>query len=181
VTGGPWHIRLASVDDQAALSDFGARTFADTFAADNTPEDMAAYIAASFGVAQQRAELGDPNVWTLLAEADGVLAAYAQLRRGPAPPCVTGPGPMELVRFYVDKSWHGKGLAPTLMEAAIDRAAASGARTLWLGVWERNARAQRFYAKHGFADAGSHDFIVGTDRQTDRIMVRPLKGPSGDD
>jgi ribosomal protein S18 acetylase RimI-like enzyme len=62
------------------------------------------------------------------------------------------------------------------MHAVDAEARARGAQTLWLGVWERNHRAQRFYAKHGFVDVGSHDFLVGKDRQTDRIMVRDL-GP----
>ena len=41
---------------------------------------------------------------------------------------------------------------------------------LWLGVWERNPRAQAFYRKSGFADVGSQVFLVGTDAQTDRVM-----------
>jgi ribosomal protein S18 acetylase RimI-like enzyme len=82
---------------------------------------------------------------------------------------------IELVRFYVDAALQGRGLAHTLMQAALS-AAAQRARTMWLGVWERNARAIAFYAKWGFIDIGDHVFMLGSDRQTDRIMWRAELG-----
>jgi diamine N-acetyltransferase len=167
-------IRLATLDDQAALTAFGHRTYSETFAPDNKPDDMAEYLAMAFSVDRQRAELSDPETWTLLGEVDGKLVAYAQIRRTEVPECVTGPSPIELVRFYIDAPWHGQGLAPALMTAALEQCATQGARTIWLGVWERNHRAMRFYAKHGFVDVGSHEFVLGQDRQTDRIMSRAL-------
>lgn len=167
----PMLIRLATLDDQPALTAFGARTFLDTFAAANTPDDMAAYLSASFGVAQQQAQLRDPQTQTLLGESAGALIAYAQVKQGPPPDCVTDATAIELVRFYVDRAWHGRGIAPRLMDAVIESARSIGAAVLWLGVWERNHRAQRFYAKHGFVTVGSHEFLVGQDRQTDRIMA----------
>ena len=63
------------------------------------------------------------------------------------------------------------------MGAVFDAARSAGDGHLWLGVWERNARAIRFYAKAGFVDVGSHDFVLGTDRQTDRVMVAPVPNP----
>jgi ribosomal protein S18 acetylase RimI-like enzyme len=74
----------------------------------------------------------------------------------------------------VDKVHHGRGIAHQLMEAAIADAAARGAATLWLGVWEHNTRAQAFYRKFGFVDVGSHTFVLGTDVQTDRLMARTI-------
>ena len=90
------------------------------------------------------------------------------------PDCVTGPEPIELWRFYVDRPWHGRGIAQALMERVKAAARERGAKTLWLGVWERNDRARAFYAKCGFADAGEHIFLFGTDPQTDRVMVTSL-------
>ncbi len=84
---------------------------------------------------------------------------------------MTGPAPVELARFYVDRPWHGRGLAQRLMAAVVDAAIQLGGQTLWLGVWEQNPRAIAFYAKSGFLDAGSTDFFVGPDRQTDRVLV----------
>lgn len=131
-------------------------------------------MASEYGVDIQERELTSEDVVTLLAETAGRLAAYAQVRRAVAPPCVTGEAPIELWRFYVDRPWQGRGLARRLMEVVRDVAGELGGGTLWLGVWERNARALAFYAKCGFRDVGSHDFWVGSDCQTDRIMVADL-------
>ena len=100
--------------------------------------------------------------------------AYAQLRADHVPDCVTGPNPIELWRFYVDREWHGRGIARPLMDRVKAAARERGAKTLWLGVWERNDRARAFYAKCGFADVGEHIFLFGTDPQTDRVMVTTL-------
>lgn len=164
-------IRPGTPDDAPALAAFAARTFADTFAATNDPADMEAHLARAYGVGQQTAELNDPAMVTLLAERDGRLLAYAQLHRSTPPPCVVVVDPIELLRFYVDRTAHGTGVAQALMAAVQDAARAAGARHLWLGVWEHNPRATRFYAKCGFVDVGSHDFVLGSDRQTDRVMV----------
>jgi len=169
-------IRPAGHADASALAGFGARTFRETFEPHNRAEDVAAYVAATYSEDRQRAEVDDPARTTLVAEFPAGLAAFAQIRAGDAPACVPGPAPIELLRFYVDRVWHGRGLARTLMAAVIEAAQARGARTLWLGVWEHNRRAIAFYAKCGFRDVGSHEFVLGTDHQIDRVMVLPLGG-----
>jgi GNAT superfamily N-acetyltransferase len=167
-------IRPALVDDAAFLAQFAARTFRETFEADNTPEDMAFFLANTYSETRQREELTDPRVSTLFADVDGQTAGYAQLRAGHVPDCVTGPDPIELLRLYVDRPWHGRGVAQALMAAVDATALARGARTLWLGVWEHNLRAQAFYRKFGFFPVGSHIFLLGSDEQTDVLMARPL-------
>jgi diamine N-acetyltransferase len=170
-------LRRAGIADAARVADFAARVYRETFEADNTPEDMAAYLASAFGADRQRAEMSSDDIVTLVAEHEGAMVAYAMVRRdGPAPACVTMPRPVELWRFYVDREWHGRGVAPALMDGALDAARELGGRSMWLGVWERNARALGFYAKYGFIDVGSHDFIMGSDRQTDRVLAREVEG-----
>lgn len=166
--------RLAGATDAEALAALAERTFRDTFAAENRPEDVALHVTRSFGPAQQRAEIADPAMRTVLVEVEGRLAAYAQVRTSAAPPCVLGSRPAELWRFYIDRPWIGRGVAQRLMEAVLVEAMALGGETLWLGVWELNARALAFYGKCGFVDVGAHAFFVGDDEQTDRIMVRGL-------
>jgi ribosomal protein S18 acetylase RimI-like enzyme len=170
----PFPIRRAGVEDAAALVELAVRTFTETFADTTAPDDLAAFLADSYGLPQQTRELADPGVITLVAEGSTGLAAYAQLRRGDPPACVTGEAPVEIWRFYVDRAWHGRGLAQRLMAAARDTARGLGARTLWLSVWEHNPRAIAFYAKFGFRDVGSKDFWVGSDCQTDRLMMSDL-------
>lgn len=167
-------VRPGRPADAAALARLAARTFQETFGPANDPGDMALYLSRTYGLAQQTAELTDPRIATLLAEVEGALAGFAQLRSGPAPSCVVGPAPIELQRFYVDGPWQGRGVAQALMQHVLDEAARRGARTLWLAVWEHNVRAQAFYRKCGLVDVGSQPFLLGTDRQTDRIMTRAL-------
>lgn len=167
-------IRRGVETDASALAELAARTFRDAFAADNRPEDIALHLSRSYGTSHQRMELLDPRITTLLAEVDGQLAGYAQLRAGVAPDCVTGEAPVELWRFYVAQPWHGRGVAQTLMRSVEAEATHRRARTLWLSVWERNPRAIAFYRKNDFVDVGSQVFMVGADAQTDRILARSI-------
>jgi GNAT superfamily N-acetyltransferase len=169
-------IRRGVPADARLLADLAASTFRETFAAENRPEDMALHVSRSYGASQQEAELANPEMTTLLAEVDGQLAGYAQLRASAVPDCVMGVRPLELWRFYVAAPWHGRGIASALMKSVDMEARAHEAHTLWLGVWERNERAKSFYRKCGFAEVGSQVFVLGTDAQTDRIMVRLLPG-----
>ncbi|MFL5500922.1 MAG: GNAT family N-acetyltransferase [Gemmatimonadaceae bacterium] len=167
-------IRRACESDVAALAEFATRTFVETFGPDNQPEDMAMFLASTFGVEHQAREIADSAWVTLLVEIDGTLVGYAQIKQGPPPPCVTGPSPVELYRFYVDTAWKGRGIAQRLMSEVRATALELGGKTLWLGVWEHNPRAKAFYAKCGFRDVGSHAFVLGNDTQTDRILVASL-------
>jgi GNAT superfamily N-acetyltransferase len=167
-------IRRGTVVDAALLSELGARTFAETFAADNTPEDLAAYTTASFNVAQQTAELEDPASIFLIAEINGTAAGYARLRAGEPEKCIEGANPIELVRLYVSRDWLGKGFGGELMRACLDAARQAGHETIWLGVWEGNPRAQAFYRKWNFRAVGEHIFPLGLDLQRDLLMERAL-------
>jgi ribosomal protein S18 acetylase RimI-like enzyme len=168
------NIRRGTPADAAALASFAARTFAEAFGAQNSPDDLRAHQAETYGAEIQGRELASPDFITLLAERDGELVGYTQLRRGKVPPCVTHDSPIEILRFYVDKPAQGTGAAQQLMRAAFDAARESGARHVWLGVWEKNPRAIAFYMKAGFVDVGSQVYVVGTDEQHDRVMVAGL-------
>jgi diamine N-acetyltransferase len=121
-------------------------------------------VAKVYGGEQQAREIGDPAIVTLLAE-DGQLIGFVQLRLGAS---------IEIARFYVDGRWQGHGVAHELMRAVEDEARRRGIATIWLGVWERNARAIAFYAKCGFEITGSHPFLLGGDLQTDLEMTKTV-------
>lgn len=167
-------IRSARADDAAALAGLAERTFRATFAADNSAANMDLHCARSYGAAIQACEISDPALHTLLAECDGELAGFAQLRRAAAAPACVGAAAAEIQRLYVDRSWQGRGVAPQLMETLLKLAARQGATRVWLGVWEHNPRAIAFYEKFGFRVVGDHVFAVGDDPQRDLIMVRSL-------
>lgn len=167
-------IRRGTRADAVLLSELGARTFSETFAADNTPEDLAAYVATSFNVQQLTAQLEDPASTFLIAEVNGNAAGYARLHDGEPVKGVEGAKPVELVRLYVLREWLGRGIGEQLMLACLDEAREAGYETIWLGVWERNARAQAFYRKWNFRTVGEHIFPLGADLQRDLVMERPL-------
>ncbi len=161
--------------DAPVLAELAARTFREAFAADNNPDDMRAHLESAYTQASHLAEIRDPSIDTLLVRIyGGPPIAYAQLRTGHVSDGVPAEGSVELWRFYVDAPWHGRGVAHGLMAAVKLRAKRRGANTLWLGVWERNARAQAFYGKHGFRKVGNHIFVVGSDPQTDDVMLCDL-------
>jgi ribosomal protein S18 acetylase RimI-like enzyme len=167
-------IRRATRADGRLLAEVGAETFFDTFAADNTPENMASYLAASFGPEIQRRELSNPHSRFFIAEVDGTAAGYVQLRFGPAPEAVTGWKPVEIARFYARKRWIGKGVGARLMRACLDEAEREGCDAVWLDVWERNPRAIAFYRRWGFRKVGAQEFRLGADVQQDWLMARPV-------
>ena len=160
-------IRRARIRDAAQLAALAERTFRETFAKDNRAEDMDRFTRSVYGEDKQRREIEDPAMVTLLAERDGAMIAFAQLKR-------LDEEDVEILRFYVDARWHGQGVAQELMRATEDAARELGATTVRLGVWERNVRAIAFYAKCGYRDAGAQPFLLGSDLQTDRVMVKEL-------
>lgn len=166
----PLVVRRAAAEDARMLAELGARTFSETFAADNSPEDMAAYLADAFNPEKLAAELLDPRTTFFVAEAEGAPVGYAKLHRGEAHPSVKGPRPVELARLYASRECLGRGVGAALMRVCLDEARRAGCATMWLGVWERNARAIAFYRKWGFRETGNQTFQLGSDPQTDLVM-----------
>jgi len=177
-TGGSFSIRVATPDDAPALTAAASAFFRDTFGAANRPEDIEHYLAHAFSESRQRAELEDSASRILVATgSDGEIVGYVHLRLGAPPPAASSAPagrPAEINRLYAARRMHGRGLGAALMDAAVSTATRWGAELLWLGVWEENARAIAFYAKHGFVDVGEQEFQLGADLQHDRIMARRL-------
>jgi diamine N-acetyltransferase len=166
--------RAARPDDAALLTELGATTFAETFESANTPEDFTAYMAAAFGEDIQRAELEDPATTVFFAESGGEAVGYVMLREGRVPSCVTADDAVQIARLYARQRFLGRGVGAALMQCALKEAAGRGKDAVWLGVWDRNERAIRFYESWGFHRSGTQPFLLGTDLQTDLVMVRRL-------
>jgi len=166
--------RPARPEDAALLAELGASTFAETFERANTPENFAAYMAAAFGEAIQREELADPDTTVFFAERDADVVGYVMLRERTPPASLGLEDALEIARLYARKHALGSGVGAALMQRAIAEAAGRGKDALWLGVWDRNERALRFYESWGFHRSGTQPFLLGTDLQTDLVMVRRL-------
>ncbi len=173
-----FHIRTATAGDNVLLAEVGAETFLDTFGPDNTPENMAAYLAKSFSPAKQAEELADPATKFLLIEQDARMVGFARLRFDHAPNGVKSAHPMEIVRLYARKPWIGQGVGARLMQACLEEAEKAGCEVVWLDVWEHNPRAIAFYRKWGFEEAGTQAFKLGDELQTDLVMLRKVKADS---
>jgi ribosomal protein S18 acetylase RimI-like enzyme len=171
-------IRRAEEDDALALSVLAEATFRAAFAESNSAANMQLHCTASYGQALQLAEIRESNRETWVAELDGRLVAYVQLRLDAPSPVPSGERSVEIQRFYVDASRHGSGLAHQLMAHVLARADAGEHTVIWLGVWERNTRALAFYRKWEFEVVGEHIFKVGDDPQRDLLMRRNVLQPT---
>ena len=167
-------LRHATPRDARELAHLGERTFREAFGPMNTADNIDHHTRERYGEAIQADEIADPRMTTLVAEADGALIGFTQLRWEAAPPCVVATTPGEIQRLYVASEWHGRGIAQQLMEAALGLMQARRCDVAWLGVWEHNPRAIAFYHKYGFAEVGDQPYSLGDDDQRDLVLARPL-------
>lgn len=169
-------IRQATADDAKLLTDLAYTTFWDAFAhhPKNAPEDLNHYMRQAFSLEQITSELADEKNIFLIAEMNGEAAGYAKIIVDNIEPGITGERPIELNRLYSHQRFLGQGVGQSLMDACFDRAKQEGRDVMWLGVWEYNPRAQRFYERNGFKVVGSHTFVLGSDPQTDLLMQKNI-------
>ncbi|GAB1645470.1 N-acetyltransferase family protein [Krasilnikovia sp. MM14-A1259] len=175
----PITTRRAVAADADELHDVAARTFGLACPPGTPQSDVDAFVAKHLSAQRFAAYLADGDRILLLAEDDGKPVGYAMLVSGPiTDPDVravvpTGPS-IELSKFYVLEDSHGSGAAGALMAATLQAAGGTGAALCWLGVNQRNARAAKFYAKHGFEVVGTKRFKVGEQWHDDHVRTRPL-------
>ncbi len=170
-------IRYGTVEDAERLTPLAIKIFNDTFADNplNKPEDMNHYISEAFSFEQTQRELADENSIFFIAEIDGEMIGYAKLQKHSREDCISDKNPIELQRLYVEHGFHGKGIAAKIMQMCFDESKRQNFQTMWLGVWEYNFRAQKFYGKLGFQKVGNHIFLLGNDAQTDLVMEKELE------
>jgi ribosomal protein S18 acetylase RimI-like enzyme len=172
-------IRTATADDAGRLARLAAVTFPLACPPESRPEDIAAHLAATLSEDHFRAYLADPEITILVIDAGGELQGYsllvARATQDPDVAAVLTELPCtELSKCYVHPDHHGLGAAAELIHASIVEAAGAGARGLWLGVNEQNARAIRFYEKSGFRRVGTKSFRLGSTVEHDFVLERPL-------
>ena len=170
-------MRAISTSEAARYSAFAERLFRETYVEGYDPADIDDYVSKSFSAEQQLAELKEPGGRVLVMEdAENGLLGYAHLRQTPVPAALAGRYALEISRFYIDKPWHGRGIARVLMSACIAEARSRGSDALWLLVYQDNPRAVAFYEKSGFVRAGTQPFRLGSRVDQDWLMVRVIAG-----
>ena len=165
-------IRYGTIEDAEMLTDLSYKTFWDAFHdhPKNAPEDLADYMQKAFNLETVRAELAEENSIFLIAEIAGEPAGYAKLMIDSIEDGINATRPIELNRLYSKQEFLGKGVGARLMKECFAIAREKNCDAMWLGVWEYNPRAQRFYEKYGFHKVGKHIFQLGSDPQTDLLM-----------
>jgi diamine N-acetyltransferase len=170
-------VRALSVSEAATYSAFAERVFRETYVDGYDPADIDDYVSHAFSPERQAAELKEPGGRVLAIE-DGRngLLGFAHLRQTPPPAALAGRFAVEISRFYVDRPWHGHGIARVLMAACVAEARSRGAEALWLLVYQDNPRAVAFYEKSGFKRSGEQPFKLGRRVDQDWVMVRSVAG-----
>ncbi|UGU16756.1 GNAT family N-acetyltransferase [Sinomicrobium kalidii] len=163
-------IRKATLTNIEELQKIGKQTFAETFASGNSEEDMKAYLDQSFSKEKLQTELSDKNSEFYFAVLDDNVIGYLKINVGQSQTEVKDEKALEIERIYVLKEFHGKKVGQLLYEKAIEISKQKDIDYVWLGVWEENPRAIRFYEKNGFVEFDKHIFKLGDDEQTDIMM-----------
>ena len=168
-------IRACKATEVDILRQLAFETYDQTFRSMNTAENMDKYLEAAFNRERLQQELSSPKCGFFFMYADGELSGYLKLAEAPEQSDFNDPDSIELERIYVRREFQGRGLGKTLINYAVQTARRRGKRYIWLGVWERNAKAIAFYQDMGFVLAGHHDFRMGGEIQHDIIMKRLLE------
>ncbi|KAM0268404.1 hypothetical protein ACHAQH_009985 [Verticillium albo-atrum] len=169
-------IRRATMQDAGAVAELGSSVFSSTFGHSVTPQQLEAYLDESYSVEATEKDISDPQKDMIVAVAsDETIIGFALLTRGSSEPCVDHiESKIELQRIYVSATYHGQGVGKLLVNETQSEAREQGFEHMWLGVWEENHKAEQVYLKLGFSVVGEHDFDIGGDIQTDRIMLKKL-------
>lgn len=168
-------IKRVQLNEIDQLQEIGRQTFFETFSADNSEEDMKKYLEEGFSSEKLTAEITDKNSEFYFALLDNKVIGYLKVNFGQSQTEVKDANALEIERIYVLKEFHGKNVGQKLYEKAMEISGKRGVDYVWLGVWEKNPRATRFYEKNGFVAFDKHLFMLGNDEQTDIMMKRQLK------
>lgn len=165
------YFRAAIPDDANEIADFMTRNFLAAYGHSSSTENIQKAVQDYYGVEAQRADLANSAIVNCLCMIENQIAGLAQVK---PPKPDSDPHHFELSRFYVDAAYHGKGIAPILMQETLNIMRARDARSLWLSVWQGSQQAIRFYQKQGFVISGDTIFMIGDEPMNDWLMTKEL-------
>lgn len=156
--------------DLDQLIEISRTTFVDAFEKDNDPDDFRAYIENAFARANIEQQLEHPDSTFYFVFKGETLVGYFKLNENSAQTDVKLSESVELERIYVVKEYQGNQIGKTMLHEALRLGVKRQKTFLWLGVWQKNTDAVRFYERHGFSKFGTHPYYIGDDKQTDWLM-----------
>jgi diamine N-acetyltransferase len=167
-------ITRISIDDLHQLHEISVQTFTETFASFNSAEDMQKFVNTAYSIDKLSREIQDNNVYFYFARLRGEVIGYLKLNTNNSQTEIKDANGIEIERIYVLKEFLGKAVGQILFHHALEIAQKRDCKYIWLGVWEKNTRAIRFYKKNGFIAFDKHMFKLGDDEQTDIMMKLQL-------
>jgi len=162
------------LEDLLILQEISRRTFYQSFASVNTPENMKSFLDHHYSKEKLSDEILNPDSNFFFAKQGNEIAGYIKLNRGSAQTVLPNNGGLEIERIYIDQPFKGMGIGQEFIKWTLAEAKKINSRYIWLGVWEHNVAAIRFYEKNGFVSYSKHIFTLGDDEQTDLLMRRNL-------
>lgn len=172
--GNMIEIKPAQLIDIPILRAIAIETQVDTFGEHNTQENMQAFLKDAYDFAQFSREFRETESIYYIAWEGETAAGFLRLRRSAEADAFLGENSIELQRLYVTKDFLGKKVGAKLMAQALRYARDRKFEWIWLGVWEKNSKAQEFYKKWSFERFSEHIFWLGADPQTDWLLKLKL-------
>ncbi|KRN28830.1 protease synthase and sporulation negative regulatory PAI 1 domain protein [Lactobacillus selangorensis] len=163
-----------TLTDLPELQKISRITFADTFGAANTAANMDEYLDSAYRTAKLTAELTDPDSFFFFIKQDNHNVGYLKVNVNSAQTETMGSDTLEIERIYILPAYKHRGLGTQLIHQALAVAQQQHKTKIWLGVWEHNEPAKKFYQKMGFHQIGDHIFQLGTDKQRDLMLLKQL-------
>ena len=167
-------ITKVSIEEAAILSNLAAFTFQEAWSEPGNADDLNNYIDEYFNELTIRSELENPEIGYFIITDDDVNAGYMKLEFNCQPEGHLLQSTVALHRLYVKASHRNLKLETHLMNYAFSEAIMNGSKTIWLGVWNENYAAMRFYERFGFKRFGNYQFVMGTIVSDDYLMKRSL-------
>lgn len=168
-------IKKVTIQDIESLKEISKLTFIETYSSKNSYENMAKYLENEFSTEKITTDLMNPNVEFYFATLNKKIVGYLKINFGEAQTEIKEENTLEIERIYVLKEFHRKRIGQALYEKTIELAIKKNMEYIWLGVWEQNHKAIRFYEKNNFIAFDKHVFMLGNDKQTDIMMKLDIK------
>ena len=167
--------RKVEIADVEVLAKLAKQTFRETFAHDNTEEQLQGYFEEAYNLRVLLTELEDPDSESYFIMHEEEIAGFLKVNWGNAQTERELDNAFEIQRLYVLQTYQGFGLGKQLFEFALELAENNGFSWAWLGVWEHNTKAQAFYNRYGFEKFSQHSFMVGQKVDTDWLLKKKLR------
>ncbi len=170
-----FRVRFADITDIHLISALGITTCYEAYFELDASKDLAAYSLEAFSLQQLTSEFEDSNSTFIIAELKGKAIGFAKLREGKKIECLNDKHAIEVQRIYLLEKVKGRSFGSCLLERCFQIGKEKGYETVWLGVWDQNLAAQKFYKKLKFENVGTTEFAYGDETTTSFVMIKDIE------